>query len=209
MRITGELVEATTGQQIWNHRFDGTLGDIFDMQDQVAAGVAGGDRTKAAPCGDRARKPKANGQSRCLRSLSAGMGARDEENPRRNGRVGSASPSGLNLDPAYAPAMARLAICQMMRRNRHWIPNEGPELDEGISIARLAIANARDDALVLDLAGLVLSNLAGDNDAAVSAIERAIELNPNFATAFGHHGLVLAFLIGPRKRSFRCSGQFG
>lgn len=61
-------------------------------------------------------------------------------------------------------------------------------------MARLAIAAARDDALVWDLAGLVLSNLAGDNDAALSAIERAIELNPNFTTAHGHRGLVLAFL---------------
>jgi adenylate cyclase len=105
----------------------------------------------------------------------------------------------LEIDPGYAPAMARLAVSQMMRRNRHWIPDEGPESDEGILMARLAIATAGDDARILDWAGLVLSNLAGDNDAALSAMERAIVLNPNFATAYGHHGLILAFLNRPEE----------
>lgn len=41
MRITGELLEAATGLRIWGQRFDGILNDIFEIQDQVAAGVAG------------------------------------------------------------------------------------------------------------------------------------------------------------------------
>ena len=199
VRITGELVEATTGQQIWNHRFDGTLGDIFEMQDQVAAGVAGAiePKLRLAEMERVSRKRTGNPDAYDLYLQAWAQGMKRT----RDGMAESArlARRALDLDPAYAPAMARLAICQMMRRNRHWIPNEGPESDEGISMARLAIANARDDALVLDLAGLVLSNLAGDNDAALSAIERAIELNPNFATAFGHHGLVLAFLNRPEE----------
>jgi tetratricopeptide (TPR) repeat protein len=39
-----------------------------------------------------------------------------------------------------------------------------------------------------------LSVLAGDNDAALSALDRAIVLNPNFALAFGHRALILAYL---------------
>ena len=39
VRITTQLIDATTGAHIWADRFDGTLHDIFDMQDQVATSV--------------------------------------------------------------------------------------------------------------------------------------------------------------------------
>ena len=199
VRITGELVEAATGRQIWAHQFDGVLDDIFDMQEQVAAGVAGAIEPKLRLAEiervSRKRTDNLDAYDLYLRAWAQGM-KKTREGMAESARLARRA---LEIDHGYAPAMARLAICQMMRRNRHWIPNEGPESDEGIRMARLAIATARDDALVLDLAGLVLSNLAGDNDAALSAIERAIVLNPNFATAHGHRGLVLAFLNRPEE----------
>jgi adenylate cyclase len=41
VRITGQLIDATTGVHVWADRFDGTLEDIFDLQDQVTASVVG------------------------------------------------------------------------------------------------------------------------------------------------------------------------
>ena len=41
MRITGQLIDATTGMHLWADRFDGSLDDIFDLQDRVAASVVG------------------------------------------------------------------------------------------------------------------------------------------------------------------------
>ena len=61
-------------------------------------------------------------------------------------------------------------------------------------MARQAIAAAGDDPWVLDFAGLALAQLAGDDNAALSALDRAIDLNPNFALAFGHRAVVLAYL---------------
>lgn len=199
VRITAELVEATMGQQIWGRRFDGVLDDVFDIQDQVAAGVAGAIEPKLRLAeierASRKRTDNLDAYDLYLRAWAQGT-KRTRDGMAESARLARRA---LDLDPGYAPAMARLAICQMMRRNRHWIPNEGAESDEGIRMARLAIATAQDDALVLDLAGLVLSNLAGDNEAALSAIERAIELNPNFAAAHGHLGLVLAFVNRPEE----------
>ena len=105
----------------------------------------------------------------------------------------------LEIDPGYAPAMARLALSQTMRRSRHWVPDAGPDVEEGIRMARQAIAVGGDDPWVLDLAGLALSTLAGDNDAAISALDRAIVLNPNFALGFGHRALILAYLNRPEE----------
>ena len=41
VRITGQLIDATTGNHIWADRFDGALDDIFDLQDRVASSVVG------------------------------------------------------------------------------------------------------------------------------------------------------------------------
>jgi adenylate cyclase len=41
VRITAQLIEAATGTHLWADRFDGSLEDVLDLQDQVAISVAG------------------------------------------------------------------------------------------------------------------------------------------------------------------------
>ena len=41
VRITGQLIDATTDAHLWADRLDGGLGDIFDLQDQVTERVVG------------------------------------------------------------------------------------------------------------------------------------------------------------------------
>ena len=41
VRITGQLVDTATGAHLWAERFDGGLGDVFDLQDQVTESVVG------------------------------------------------------------------------------------------------------------------------------------------------------------------------
>ena len=41
VRISGQLIDASNGAHLWADRFEGALGDIFDLQDQVTASVVG------------------------------------------------------------------------------------------------------------------------------------------------------------------------
>ena len=41
VRITGQLIDVATNAHLWAERFDGTLEDIFDLQDQVTTNVSG------------------------------------------------------------------------------------------------------------------------------------------------------------------------
>ena len=41
VRITGQLIDATTGAHLWADRFEGTLDDIFELQDQMSESVVG------------------------------------------------------------------------------------------------------------------------------------------------------------------------
>src|SRR5205085_9169942 len=41
LRITAQLIDTVTGAHLWADRFDGSLEDVFSLQDQVAISVAG------------------------------------------------------------------------------------------------------------------------------------------------------------------------
>ena len=56
VRITGQLIDAATGAHLWADRFDGGLGDIFDLQDQVTERVVGA----LAPAVETAEIERAN-----------------------------------------------------------------------------------------------------------------------------------------------------
>ena len=106
----------------------------------------------------------------------------------------------LELDPAYAPAMARIAECRLVQLTRHWIPAAGPEVDEGIRMARQAIAAGRDDPWVLRLAGICPRGTSpARTKLRWAALDRAIDLNPNYAVAYAQRALVLA-LAQPARR---------
>jgi TolB-like protein len=197
VRIAGQLIDSTTGAHIWVDRFDGALDDVFELQDRVASGVVGAiePRLRRAEAEHAVRKPTASLDAYDLYwRAQAQAYKRTCESLAESIRLARLA---LDIDPAYGPAMSRIALSRGMQRQRNWIPPSGPEVEEGIAMARQAIAAAGDDPWVLDFAGLALAQLAGDNHAALSALDRATVLNPNFALAFGHRAVVLSYLDRP------------
>ena len=197
VRIAGQLIDAVTGSHIWADRFDGTLDDIFELQDQVARGVvdAIGPKLRRAEIARARRKPteSLDAYDLYLRALPQ-VSSRTRDSLAEAVRLLN---QALVLDPSYAPAMALIIGCRVLQRSRHWIPVCGPEIEEAVRVARQAIVATQDDPYVLTTAGFALAFLAGENDAALSAIDRAIVLNPNFALTLAHRALVLVFLNRP------------
>ena len=199
VRVTGELIDTTMALHIWGERFDGNLEDIFDLQDRIASSVAGAIEPKLLLSEmERAHhKP-----TKSLDAYDFYLRAQAQAYKlTREGMAASIRLAGqaLRLDPGYGMAMARIALSRAMQMLRRWIPNTGPEVDEGILMARRALAAAGNDPWALDWAGLTLSILAGDNDAALSAIDRALVLNPNCAETYGDRALILVFLNRPEE----------
>ena len=71
VRITAQLIDASTGAHLWADRFDGTLEDIFDLQDQVTASVVGAIAPKLEQAEIERAKRKPTREPRCLRLLLA------------------------------------------------------------------------------------------------------------------------------------------
>jgi adenylate cyclase len=199
VRITGQLIDTATSAHIWADRFDGTLDDIFELQDQVASSVAGviEPKLRLAEVERATRKPTEN-----LDAYDLYLRALAQNYMRTREGMGEAvrlAHLALERDPAYGPAMSLIAISRGMQKLRYWIEPGGAEAEEGIRLARQSIIAAGDDPLTLGYGGMALSLLTGDNGAALSAVDRAIALNPNFANGFGIRALILAFSNRPEE----------
>ena len=184
VRITGQLIDATTGGHLWADRFEGTLGDIFELQDQLTENVVGA----IAPQLERAEIERA--KRKPTESLDAyDYYLRGMANLHRGTRdsIDEALAQfyhALQLDPNFASAYAMAAWCHLWRKANGWMIDRPQEIAEGARLARRAVELGRDDAVALTRSGSVLGHLAGDLDGGIALIDRALVLNPNLASAW-------------------------
>jgi TolB-like protein len=184
VRITGQLIDATTGGHLWADRFEGTLGDIFELQDQLTENVVGA----IAPQLERAEIERA--KRKPTKSLDAhDYYLRGMANLHRGTRdsIDEALAQfyhALQLDPDFASAYAMAAWCHFWRKVNGWMIDRPQEIAEGARLARRATELGRDDAVALTRGGHALAHLAGDLNGGIALIDRALVLNPNLASAW-------------------------
>ena len=184
VRITGQLIDATTGAHLWAERFEGTLDDIFELQDRVATNVAGAiaPQVELAEIERAKSKPTAslNAYDCYLRALAhLHRGTRES--------VEAALPlfqRSIELDGEFAAAQAMTAWCYFWRKVNGWSTDGPKEIAEGVRLARRAVELGRDDAVALTRGGHALAHLAGDLDSGIALLDRAIYLNPSLASAW-------------------------
>jgi len=199
LRITGQLVEAATGAHLWADRFEGSLEDIFDLQDQVTASVVG----TIAPTLEKAeiervkRKPTANldAYDYFLRGIASWHSA--YANPAANTEALRLFGLTVKLDPDFASAYGLAADCYESRRVNRWWTDQASETAEAIKLARQAVQLGRDDALALAAGGTVLVHMTRDLDAGAALVDRALALNPNLALASLRGGWIKLWLGEP------------
>ena len=193
VRITGQLVDAQTGAHLWAERFEGALGEVFDLQDRVAEAVAGAvePTLRKAEIERARRKPteSLDAYDLYLRALPHTYAMTPEDNAEALRLLGRAT----TLDPRYAAANGLLAWCHEQRCLRGWSEDSGADREAAEAAARRALATADDDTTALALGGFVLSVLAHEHETALDALGRAVQLNPNSALALGFSALVHCF----------------
>ncbi|GJD49436.1 Transcriptional regulator HilA [Methylobacterium crusticola] len=193
VRITGQLVDATTGAHVWAERFEGTLDDIFALQDQVAASVVGAmaPQLERAEIGraQRTPTPDLNAYDCYLRGIArVQQGSREALD-----EAVAFFDRAMALDPEFASAYAMAAWCCFWRRVNHWGSGGAREAAEGARLARRAVELGRDDAVALARSGHALAHLAGDIDGGIALLDRALVLSPNLAAAWFLGGFLRAW----------------
>src|SRR5438105_5188413 len=192
VRITGQLVDAASGTHLWADRFEGRLDDIFELQDQIATSIVGAiaSQLERAEIERARRKPTGSlsAYDHYLRAMPyVHRGTREA--------IDEALPlfhKSIALDPEFASAHAMAAWCHCWRKINGWMTDRPQEITEGVRLARLAVELGKDDAVALTRGGHALAHLAGDLDAGIVLVDKALVLTPNLAAAWFLGGFLRA-----------------
>jgi len=197
VRITGQLVDTSTGAHLWADRFDGSIEDIFDLQDQVTAKVVSAiaPKLEQAEIERARRKPTESLDAydcflRGLASLHQWTKESSDDALRYFYR-------SIELDPGFAAAYGMAAWCFVWRKVNGWFGDRAKDAAEAERLARRAVELGPDDAVALAGGGYTLVFVVHDLDDGPAFIERALALNPNLSWALHSSGWTRAFLGDP------------
>jgi TolB-like protein len=194
VRITGQLVDATTGGHLWADRFDGTLEDIFELQDRVTASVVGviAPRLEQVEIERARRKP-----TESLDAYDYYLRGKASFHQATNASISEALGlfyRAIELDPEYAAAYGMAAWCYIRRKSNRWMTDPVKEITETARLVRRALDLGREDAVALCTAGHALAYVVGDLDQGAVLLDQAVALNPNLSIALNLAGWVKLFL---------------
>jgi adenylate cyclase len=189
VRITAQLIDAQSGTHLWADRFDGSLQDVFELQDKVASSVAGviEPTLQAAESERSANRPTMDLTAYDLYLRAYAMVF---SSPRQAPEALPVLEQAIARDPLYGPALAWAAMCCLILivDGR----SEDPEADrrKSVDLARRALEVGRDDPGVLVNAAQVLAAFGEDIGAMLALADRALALNPSFARGWHISGVL-------------------
>ena len=197
VRLSSRLAFARTGAQLWAEKFDAELTDIFAVQDMISQRIAASiePTIQAAEVARARRKPtdSLDAYDYYLRAAPH-MESISAEGCRTALQLLGES---MRLDATFGPAMAAAAACHLGLHDQGWSHSGDDDRREGLRLAHMALQHGADDATVLCLAGHAIAGLAADYAAAAELLDRALQMNPNYAQAWMRSGMVRVYLDDP------------
>lgn len=187
VRITVQLVETAGGAHLWAEKYDGSLDDIFDLQDRITEQVAGALQPSIRLAEiERARRkrPEALGAyDYTMRAIGhVWMLERAEA-----AKALELLEKALEIDPDYPLALALAAWCWAQRSVYNWAEDIPAAKARALAHAERAASVSSDDPLILAVLGAV-HTFARNYGTARILLERAIALDPNSAWALSRLG---------------------
>jgi TolB-like protein/DNA-binding winged helix-turn-helix (wHTH) protein/tetratricopeptide (TPR) repeat protein len=189
VRIAAQLIEAETGAHLWADHFDGSLEDVFDLQDKVATSVAGviEPALQAAETARSARRPTSDlsAYDAYLRAF-----AMYSASHRQMREALALLEEAIRRDPQYGPALGFAGLCCMH------LASDGSASDreairlKGIEFGRTAVEVGGEDPSVLADAAMTLAVFGEDIDAMMLLVDRALTLNPGYARGWHISGFL-------------------
>jgi adenylate cyclase len=193
VRITSQLIDATTGGHLWAERFDRDLTDIFAVQDDVTSHIVA---ALALNLSERDRRRLATGHTDNLEAYDLFLRGRElwwSQAKESNAQAQELLRRATELDPNFAPAYAFLGAAHAIDYVNQWTSSAPLSLAKADEAVRRCAA--LDDRLpIAHWALAALSLWTRRYDEAMGEAERAISLDPNFADAHNFLGVILHYV---------------
>jgi adenylate cyclase len=188
VRISCQLIDALSDAHLWANNFEGSLDDVFDLQDKVAISVAGVIEPALVAAETRRSIQR---QTTDITVYDLYLRAHTESMSWEKSRVLRALDlldEALELDPYYGPALVQAALCHTNLEVNGWSEDPERERNQGVDLARRALRTSGEDPIVLSEAAFVIGYFEQDIDSAIGLMDRSLELNPSSAIAWTRSG---------------------
>ncbi len=188
IRIIAQLIETETAAHIWAGKAEGSMAELFDLQDRIAEMVAGAVYPSVRKAEiERAmmkRPDNLEAYDLVMRALPHLWAHRMHENPEAIVLLERA----LALDPAYGLAAALCAWAHAQQIVYNWTGNPDDERRKGLRLIEIAARHLGEEPTGLTALATAIMLLEGNPTRALGFIERAIRVDPNHAWAWMRRG---------------------
>jgi len=179
IRITTQLIDATTEEHLWADRFDRELADIFAVQADIASNVAGALDLRLRPTAAPPPPTRANVEAYTL--YLRGRFLWNHRTPESVREAARRFQEAISIDPSFALARSGLADCYSILADRGALPVQ-EAIPKALAEATKGLELDPASAEVHASLGLALYG-AGDDSGAERELRAAIGLNPGYAIA--------------------------
>lgn len=198
IRITVQLIDTSSGAHIWAEKYDGSLDDIFDLQDRITEQVAGAlqpsIRLAEIERVGRKRPQDFGAYDFTMRAFRHVWVLEKEETAKGLDLLNKA----LELDPNYPLALALAAWCHAQGSVYNWVIDIETSKLEALRLAERAADLSEDDPLILTVLGTV-HTFVRNYGAARVLLQRAVALDPNAAWAWSRLGWLAVYADRPKE----------
>ena len=192
VRVTGQLIDALSGNHIWAERYDRELVDIFDLQDEITSAITGAVAPELAETVRARSVKKAPGSLDAWDLQNRAMWHLYRFNKEDAAAAEELFERAIQADPSFAAAHASLAYQQYLNVVLGFSEAPASSLEVGLKAAKRAVELDDKDSLGHCMIGRILC-MYGQHDASIAATERALDLNPNSFIVCLSMGMVLTW----------------
>jgi len=192
VRITVQLIETGSGAHVWAERYDGSLKDIFDLQDNITEQVAGAlqpsIRLAEIDRISRKRPQDLGAYDYTMRAFKHVWALEKEEAAKGLSLLGKS----LEIEPDYPLALALAAWCHAQGSVYNWVTDIESSKVQALKLAERAADLSADDPLILTVLGTVHTFVRNFGAARV-LLQRAVALDPNSTWAWSRLGWLAVY----------------
>ena len=192
VRINAQLIDTAGDHQLWAERYDGTLSDVFALQDNVIAKIVSALAVKLPRDDSGAAEAVETVNPKAYDALLAGLERLHLDTEQDTVKAIGLFQKAVDLDPDYSRAYAAIAAAQLRIILSNWYTTSGPGIDDAYASLRVNLAKALARPTPLAYIVAALSALrGGDRDSAFTFIDKAKALAPNDAEVLVGDAVIL------------------
>jgi TolB-like protein/DNA-binding SARP family transcriptional activator len=199
IRVSAQLVEAVADTHIWADRYDGTLDDIFDLQDKIVESVVGALEPQVHRAEFERIKQKRPDSFDAYDLTLLGLAKMNRLTAKDNEEALQYFVAAIEIDPSYARAHVCASYCY--RRQVQLMGRMLPErtFEESIRLAREGLRIDPTDPYVLWQSALTFALVGRDFDEALALVKRSLSINSSSNRAWIASGMVHCYVGRPEQ----------